>query len=65
MEKRGYTEIETAQYLGVSRATLRTGRMEGKRGKRMTTPPFVKVGRKVIYLRDDLDRWLEENRQTF
>jgi hypothetical protein len=36
--------------------------MNGKRDSRMPTPPYVRLGRKVIYLRDDLDRWLEAQR---
>ena len=64
MQKRCMTEIETADYLGVSRSTLRQGRMNGPRENRIMTPPFVKAGRKVIYLRDHLDTWLEDNRQA-
>jgi hypothetical protein len=37
--------------------------MEGRRGNRLPPPPFVKLGRKILYLVDDLDRWLEENRR--
>lgn len=62
VERRGYSEEEASHYLGLSRASLRQGRMEGKRGNRLPPPPFVKLGRKILYLRDDLDRWLEENR---
>jgi hypothetical protein len=62
IKKRGLSEAETAQYLGVSRSTLRQARIGYLKG-RLPTPPFVKVGRKVIYLLDDLDRWLESHRQ--
>jgi hypothetical protein len=28
----------------------------------MTPPPFVKLGRKIVYLKDDLDTWLLKHR---
>ena len=62
VDRRGYSEEETAYYLGISRASLRQGRMEGRREKRLPPPPYVRLGRKILYLKDDLDRWLEENR---
>lgn len=64
IDRRGFSEEETAHYLGISRASLRQGRMEGRRANRLPTPPYVKLGRKILYLKDDLDRWLEENRHT-
>jgi predicted DNA-binding transcriptional regulator AlpA len=64
-ERRGLTEEEVAQYAGVSRSALRQARMDGPREGRIPTPPFVKLGRRVIYLRDDVDRWLEVHRKTF
>lgn len=63
ISKRGLSEEETAEYLGVSRSTLRQGRMNGQRVNRIPPPPFVRLGRKIVYLRDDLDAWLEEHRQ--
>ena len=61
MEKRGLSEKETAEYTGLSRSTLRQGRMTGKRDGRCETPPFIRAGRRVLYLRDQLDQWLEQN----
>jgi hypothetical protein len=43
-----------ADYIGVSHTTLPTWRST----KRYDLP-YLKVGRKVYYLVDDLDRWLE------
>ncbi len=63
VDRRGLTEAEAAVYIGCSRSTLRQGRMEGRRKGHFPCPPHVKLGRKILYLRDDLDRWLEENRQ--
>jgi hypothetical protein len=59
---RGMTEEQAAVYLGISRSTLRHGRCEGARRNRMIPPPFVKLGRKIVYLKDDLDTWLLKHR---
>jgi len=61
--KRGLSEAEAAKYLGLSRSTLRQGRMNGSRLCRVPPPPYAKLGRKIVYLRDDLDRYLEAHRQ--
>lgn len=61
---RGMSEVEAALYIGVAPITLRQGRCDGRRERRIPPPPFVKIGRKVLYLRDDLDRWLENSRVT-
>ncbi|MFP3939500.1 MAG: helix-turn-helix domain-containing protein [Thermoanaerobaculia bacterium] len=47
-----------AEYLGLSPATLETMRTRGG------GPVFVKLGRRVVYRREDLDEWLEERRRT-
>jgi predicted DNA-binding transcriptional regulator AlpA len=59
--KRGLTESEAAVYLGLSRSTLRQARMSGSRA-RIPPPPFVRLGRTIRYLKDDLDRWLDQHR---
>lgn len=59
---RGMTEEQAAVYLGVSTSTLRHSRCEGLREGRMPPPPFVRLGRKIVYLRDDLDAWLAQHR---
>jgi hypothetical protein len=46
----------------MSRSFLRQSRMNGKRQNRTAGPPFLKIGRKVLYLADDLDAWLLEHR---
>lgn len=57
--KRGLHEREAADYCGLSAPLLRLGRL----GKTKTsTPPFLRIGRRVIYLQDDLDQWLEQQR---
>jgi len=57
--KRAFTEIETAEYIGMSRSYLRQARMEGNRNNRTPAPKFIKVGRAVRYLKQDLDNWLD------
>ncbi|NQZ83347.1 MAG: helix-turn-helix domain-containing protein [Colwellia sp.] len=57
-KKRALSEIETAEYIGMSRSFLRQSRMEGNRENRTPAPPFIKIGRAVRYLKDDLDNWL-------
>lgn len=59
MEKRVFTEIETAAYLGMSRSYLRQSRMEGNRQNRTPATPFIRIGRSIRYLKEDLDQWLD------
>ncbi len=46
-----------AEYLGLSPATLETLRTRGG------GPPFVKLGRRVVYRREDLEAWLAQGRR--
>jgi hypothetical protein len=46
----------------MSRSFLRQSRMNGRRQNRTAGPPFLKIGRKVLYLVEDLDTWLLEHR---
>jgi len=61
VDKRAYTEQETSAYIGMSRSFLRQARMEGQRQNRTDAPPFIKIGRAVRYLKEDLDRWLDSH----
>ena len=56
------TEKQAAPYIGMSRSFLRQSRMNGKRETRTPGPPYLKIGRKVLYLAEDLDAWLLEHR---
>jgi predicted DNA-binding transcriptional regulator AlpA len=58
-KSRVLSEIETSQYIGMSRSFLRQARMEGNRDNRTPAPPFIKIGRSVRYLKEDLDSWLD------
>lgn len=57
--KRALTEIEASEYIGMSRSFLRQSRMDGNRESRTPAPPFIKIGRSVRYLLEDLDSWLD------
>ena len=54
--KRGFTTAEAAAYTGDSESKLRQMRMESSDEE---GPAFIKRGRKVIYLREALDAYLE------
>jgi len=56
---RSLTEIQAANYIGMSRSFLAQSRMDGQREHRTSAPPFIKIGRSVRYLREDLDTWLD------
>lgn len=58
MNKRALSEIEASEYIGMSRSFLRQSRMDGNRENRTPAPPFLKIGRSVRYLKEDLDNWL-------
>ena len=60
--KRCLTDKEAAIYLGVSTSTLRISRCHGAKAGRFPPPPFVRLGRSIRYLKDDLDLWLEARR---
>lgn len=62
MKSKTLTEVEAAQYLSVSRSSLRQARINGRRRNRMPPPPYVRLGRAIRYLVDDLDTWLARNR---
>jgi len=57
------TEQQAASYLSMSRSFLRQGRMKCDRENRTPTPPYLKIGRSVRYLKEDLDTWLDQFRQ--
>jgi hypothetical protein len=58
IEKFNCTNQEAAELLTVAANTLRNSRSTGKLCGR-EAPPFIKMGRKIIYLKVDLLQWLE------
>lgn len=53
-----------AIYIGLSEQTLRKQRSVGHQQGRMPQVPYLRAGRRVLYLVEDLDRWLEALRVT-
>lgn len=62
MNNISFTEKQAAQYIGMSRSFLRQDRMNGSRINRTAGPKFLKIGRSIRYLREDLDMWLFKHR---
>ena len=60
ISRRALTEKEAAYYIGQSPHTLRKARCEGQRVNHTPTPPFIRLGRSIRYLREDLDAFLDE-----
>ena len=60
---RAFTTAEAANYCSISVATLKEGRQSGYREGRMDVPRHTALStRKCVYLKDDLDAWLEKKR---
>lgn len=57
-----FDEKQAAEYIGMSVAFLRRGRMQGNVGNRTPSPPFYRKGTRVQYSRADLDTWLAARR---
>ena len=55
-------ESAAARYLGISVSALRQARMNGPRRNRIGSPPFIRLGRAIVYDMRDLDAWLAEHR---
>ena len=63
-EKRAFTTSEAASYCGISESLLRQARMTGPKKRRLEAPQSTKLGgRKIVYLREDLDAWLDSHRE--
>ncbi len=62
IEKAAFNETDSSVYISMSRSFLAISRMEGNREGRTPGPPFVRVGRRVLYLKKDLDAWLAQHR---
>ena len=55
--KRMLIAEDAAQYLGLATQTLAKMRWSGE------SPPFFKVGRRVLYEREELDAWLAQRKR--
>ena len=59
-DKQSYTETEAADYINMSRSFLRHARIDGNRENRTPAPKFIKIGRSIRYMRQDLDDYLDQ-----
>ena len=57
-ERRGFKTKQAAQYLGLSYSWLTKARI-GANKNNIPGPEYVTVGRRCIYRREDLDRYLD------
>lgn len=58
--KRIFTTKEAAAYLGISYSYLRVIRMTGQIKDRLAPPPHIYIGHALRYVKEDLDRWIDE-----
>ena len=56
--KRGFKDYEAATYLGISVSMLRKARCYGRLIGQVP-PRYIKIGKSVLYLKEDLDNWLD------
>jgi predicted DNA-binding transcriptional regulator AlpA len=54
------TDREASIYLNMSVSFLRQSRIDGIRQNRTPGPTFVKIGRSVRHLKEDLDTWFQQ-----
>jgi len=64
VEKRVFNEVEAASYICMSRSFLSQDRINGALKNRTPGPKYIKIGRSIRYLKDDLDSWLDHHRQN-
>ncbi|HHG8504996.1 TPA: DNA-binding protein [Legionella pneumophila] len=63
MDKRVFKEAEAANYICMSRSFLSQDRVNGALKNRTPGPKFIKIGRSIRYLKEDLDIWLDQQRK--
>ncbi|OGT46901.1 MAG: hypothetical protein A3F17_02320 [Gammaproteobacteria bacterium RIFCSPHIGHO2_12_FULL_41_15] len=56
---RALNEKAAAAYIGLSVSFLQKDRMNGVLPGRQPGPRYAKLGKRVVYLREDLDAWLD------
>ena len=59
MDKRSYSTAEAACYIGMSEEFLRRARINGPSTNGAPSPKFIKLGRCVRYIKNDLDGFLD------
>lgn len=63
MDKRVIKEVEAANYICMSCSFLSQDRVNGVLKNRTPGPKFIKIGRSIRYLKEDLDIWLNQQRK--
>ncbi len=63
LDERLLNEVETAEFLNISRSTLRRQRSKNAQEVGIPTVPWFKLGRSVKYSLIDLLRYIELRRQ--
>ncbi len=61
---RGFSTKTAAEYIGVSESYLKSARKKNK-PEALVGPKFTKIGSKIIYLREDLEAYLTEAKESF
>ena len=56
------TEAQAAQYLSLSRSTLRQGRMNGPREGHLPPVPYIRLGRAIRYDIHELDDFILQHK---
>ena len=62
MDKRVFRDVEAANYICMSRSFLSQDRVNGTLANRTPGPKYIRIGRSIRYLKDDLDSWLDQQR---
>ena len=62
MDKKVFRDVEAASYICMSRSFLSQDRVNGTLANRTPGPKYIKIGRSIRYLKDDLDSWLDQQR---
>ncbi|TVQ80576.1 MAG: DNA-binding protein [Bradymonadales bacterium] len=62
LQKCVLTEREAAEYVRMSRSSLRQSRRGGSQCRKISSPPYIKIGRSIRYFKADLDQWLRRQR---
>ena len=63
VQKRAFSIDEAAHYTALSVSYLRQARMTGSNAPKYDAPQHTVItNRKIVYLREDLDAWLDEKK---
>ena len=62
VDKKVFRDVEAASYICMSRSFLSQDRVNGTLANRTPGPKYIKIGRSIRYLKDDLDSWLDQQR---